>query len=346
MDVEIIGRTTGPSGLMARSSRIEERDAVEAIVGMSAPTPLPSRRTILLIALLVLTLGALFEFAPHFFTVRNVTNVLVQSSTLAMLAIGMSFVMIGGGIDLSTPANMALSAVMGALALQAGGPFVLCALVMIVTGAAIGAFNGFAVGYMRMIPFVVTLATMTIVTGLTIWVTGEISVPVVSDSYLGVFGASWARVSISVPALAIVAILATIVMSSTIYGRSLYALGINAEVALVARVPIRRVAFISYLLAGALAGLTAVFLAARLGSASAAMGGDGVVLDVISACVVGGVSIYGGVGRPLGAVVGAVLIALIANAMNMLGVSYYFSLMAKGVVIVAFIFVDGQGKAT
>jgi ribose/xylose/arabinose/galactoside ABC-type transport system permease subunit len=318
---------------------------VEAIVGMFVPTLLPSRRTMLLIALLVLTLGALFEFAPHFFTVRNVTNVLVQSSTLAMLAIGMSFVMIGGGIDLSTPANMAFCAVMGAFALRAGSPFVICALVMIVTGAAIGAFNGFAVGYMRMIPFVVTLATMTIVTGLTIWVTGEISVPIVSDSYLGIFGASWGRVSISVPALAIVAMLATIVMSSTIYGRSLYAIGINAEVARVARVPIRRVAFISYLVAGAMAGLTAVFLAARLGSASAAMGGDGVVLDVISACVVGGVSIYGGVGRPLGAVVGAVLIALIANAMNMLGVSYYFSLMAKGTVIVAFIFVDGQGKA-
>jgi ribose/xylose/arabinose/galactoside ABC-type transport system permease subunit len=306
----------------------------------------PSRRTTLLIALLVLTLGTLFMFAPHFFSVRNVINVLVQSSTLAMLAIGMSFVMIGGGIDLSAPATMAFSAVIGALALKVGAPAVFCALVMIVTGAAIGAFNGLAVGYMRMIPFVVTLATMTMVTGLTIWVTGEISVPVDAESYLRFFGASWGRVSISVPGLAIVASIAAIVMSSTIYGRSLYAIGINSEVARVARVPIRRVAFVSYLIAGGTAGLTAVFLAARLGSASAAMGGDGVVLDVISACVVGGVSIYGGIGQPLGAVVGAVLIALIANAMNMLGVSYYFSLMAKGAVIVAFIFVDGQGKPT
>jgi ribose/xylose/arabinose/galactoside ABC-type transport system permease subunit len=126
---------------------------------MSTPILLQSRRPTLLIALLVLTLGTLFMFAPHFFSVRNVTNVLVQSSTLAMLAIGMSFVMIGGGIDLSAPATMAFSAVIGALALKAGAPAVFCALVMILTGAAIGAFNGFAVGYMRMIPFVVTLAT-------------------------------------------------------------------------------------------------------------------------------------------------------------------------------------------
>jgi ribose/xylose/arabinose/galactoside ABC-type transport system permease subunit len=318
---------------------------VEAIARMSTPVPVPSRRTTLLIAVLVVTLAALFAFAPQFFTLRNVVNVLVQSSTLAMLAIGMSFVMIGGGIDLSSPANMAFSAVVGALALKAGAPAVVCALVMIVTGAAIGAFNGFAVGYLRMIPFVVTLATMTMVTGLTIWVTGEISVPVASESYLAIFSASWGRISISVPALAVVATIAAIVISATIYGRSLYAIGISPEVARIARIPIRLVAFTSYVIAGAMAGLTAVFLTARLGSASAAMGGDGVALDVISACVVGGVSIYGGVGQPLGAVAGAVLIALIANAMNMLGVSYYFSLMAKGAVIVAFIFVDGQGKA-
>jgi ribose/xylose/arabinose/galactoside ABC-type transport system permease subunit len=318
---------------------------VEAIARMWTPVPLPSRRTTLLVALLALTLAALFAFAPQFFTVRNIVNVLVQSSTLAILAIGMSFVMIGGGIDLSTPANMAFSAVVGALALKFGVPAAICALVMTLAGAAIGAFNGLAVGYLRMIPFVVTLATMTIVTGLTIWVTGEISVPLESESFFALFRASWSRVSISVPALVIVATIATIVLSSTIYGRSLYAVGINSEAARVARVPIRLIMFISYVIAGAMAGLTAVFLSARLGSASAAMGGDGVVLDVISACVVGGVSIYGGVGRPLGAVTGAVLIALIANAMNMLGVSYYFSLMAKGAVIVVFIFVDSQGNA-
>jgi ribose/xylose/arabinose/galactoside ABC-type transport system permease subunit len=334
----------GPLGHKKGGKR-EGRYAVEAIVRMSTPMPLPNRRTTLLAALLILTLISLFEFAPQFFTVRNVVNVLVQSSTLAILAIGMTFVMIGGGVDLSAPANMAFSAVIGALALKAGVPAPICALFMILTGAAIGAFNGFAVGYMRMIPFVVTLATMTVVTGLTIWVTGEISVPVESESYLTLFRASWSRVSISVPVVALVAAIAATATSSTIYGRCLYAVGINAEVARVARVPIRFVVFASYVVAGAMAGLTAVFLTARLGSASAAMGGDGVVLDVISACVVGGVSIYGGLGQPLGAVVGAVLIALIANAMNMLGVSYYFSLMAKGAVIVAFIFVDGQGEA-
>ena len=100
----------------------------------------------------------------------------------------------------------------------------------------------------------------------------------------------------------------------------------------------------SYAIAGAAAGLTAIFLAARLGSASAALGSDSAVLDAISACVLGGVSIYGGTGRPLGAVLGAVLVVLISNAMNMLGIPYYFGLMVKGAVIITFIFVDRSGK--
>jgi ribose/xylose/arabinose/galactoside ABC-type transport system permease subunit len=145
--------------------------------------------------------------------------------------------------------------------------------------------------------------------------------------------------------LVVCGLIATAIMSATIYGRWLYAVGINREAARIARVPIQRVICASYGFAGLMAGLTAILLTARLGSASAAMGSDGVVLDAISACVVGGVSIYGGVGRPLGAIIGAILITLISNALNMLGLSYYFGLMIKGAVIIVFIFADNYAKA-
>jgi ribose/xylose/arabinose/galactoside ABC-type transport system permease subunit len=302
-------------------------------------------RTILLCALLGSILVVLIIFAPNFFKAQNGVNIIVQASTLGILATGMAFVMIGGGIDLSMPANMALAAVVGALYMSAGGSALVGSLLMIAAAIAIGLLNGLAVAYLRMIPFVVTLAMLTIVTGVTIWVTNSVSVAVTSESFFDVLLASLYRIPVSVAVLVVCGLIATAIMSATIYGRWLYAVGINREAARIARIPIQRVICASYGFAGLMAGLTAILLTARLGSASAAMGSDGVVLDAISACVVGGVSIYGGVGRPLGAIIGAILITLISNALNMLGISYYFSLMIKGAVIILFIFADNYAKA-
>jgi ribose transport system permease protein len=306
---------------------------------------MPSTRTMLIIVLLAVIITILALFAPHFFSVRNGVNIIIQSSTLGVMAVGMTFVLIGGGIDLSMPANMALAAVLGALYMRSGGEPLFGSLIMLASGIAVGLLNGFAVAYLRMIPFVVTLAMLTVVTGVTIWVTNSISVAVTSDRFFDVLLATVFGLPISVAVLIACGLIAAAVMSATVFGRWLYAVGINKEAARVARIPIQRVVCASYGLAGLSAGATAILLTARLGSASAAMGSDGVVLDTISACVVGGVSIYGGVGRPLGAIIGAILITLISNTMNMLGVSYYFSLMIKGVVIIVFIFVDNYAKA-
>jgi ribose/xylose/arabinose/galactoside ABC-type transport system permease subunit len=314
-------------------------------VSIALSQSIVSMRTILLCALLGLILVVLIIFAPNFFKIQNGVNIIVQASTLGILATGMAFVMIGGGIDLSMPANMALAAVVGALYMSAGGSAFVGSLLMIAAAIAIGLLNGLAVAYLRMIPFVVTLAMLTVVTGVTVWVTNSVSVAVTSESFFDVVLVSLYRIPVSVAVLAVCGLIATAVMSATIYGRQLYAVGINREAARVARVPIQRVICASYAFAGLMAGLTAILLTARLGSASAAMGSDSVVLDAISACVVGGVSIYGGVGRPLGAIIGAILITLISNALNMLGISYYFSLMIKGAVIIVFIFADNYAKA-
>ncbi len=285
-------------------------------------------------------------FAPSFFRRNNLINVLVQTSSLGLMAIGMAPVMIAGGIDLSIPANMALGAVFGALFIEAGGNPVVGSLIMVAAATLVGLLNGVAVAVLGMIPFVVTLATMTVTTGAAVWMTHSVSVAGFPDSFFDVLLARVAGVPVAVYVLLAALAAVGLAMSATPFGRYLYAIGINARAARVARVPVRAATCASYAVAGLLAGLTAVLLSARLGSASANMGNDGVVLDVVSACVVGGISIYGGAGRVTGAVLGALLITVLSNSLNLLGISYYLNLMIKGVVIIGFVALDGLKRRT
>ncbi len=314
---------------------------------MTAMTPslegtTPLHRTALLLLPLAIGLALLAVMlwnAPTFFRLNNLINILVQTSALGVMAVGMSFVMIGGGIDLSIPANMAFSAVMGAYAMRWGG--VAAGLgTMIVVAGLIGLFNGTAVAAFGMTPFVVTLATMTVVGGATVWITNSISVSGFPDAFFNLVLARPFGVPLSVILLVVVAAVASVVMSSTRLGREVYAVGLNARAARVARVPVARVLLSTYLVSGLLAGLAAVMLTARLGSASANLGSDGVVLDIVSSCVVGGISIYGGSGKPVGAVLGALFIILISNSLNQLGVSFFINLVVKGIAIIAFIYLD------
>ncbi len=293
------------------------------------------------IILLIAVLAVLAASVPNFFTSRNIINVLVQASTLGLMAIGMTFVMISGGIDLSIPAIMALSAILGAMHLRDGGSIAVSCLIMLAVGGLLGAVNGFAVAYLKMIPFVVTLAMMTVATGTSIWITNSISVPVTNEALFDlVLDRSFLNIPRPVFITALVTILAVVIIRKHIFGRWLYAVGVNAKAARVSGVPTTRVIFGTYVISGFMAGLTAIVLAARLGSASANMGSDSIVLDIVSSCVVGGVSIYGGVGGPLGAVFGAILITVISNSMNMMQVSFFTSLIVKGIVIIAFVAFD------
>jgi ribose/xylose/arabinose/galactoside ABC-type transport system permease subunit len=308
---------------------------------ISTPQKWPSRQVIISVVVLAAVLVALAVIAPNFFRYGNIINVLLQASLLGILAIGMAVVMIVGGIDLSLPANMAMSAVLGALYMKATGDWTVGPLIMIGAGVAIGSVNGFAVGRLKMIPFVVTLAMMTMVSGTTIWITNSLSISQLPETFIDIFGARpILKIPVTVLIVAGLGFVLTTLMRSSIAGRWAYAVGINEKAARVARIPIGRVVLGSYVFSGLMAGLAAIFVTARLGAASANMGNDGLVLDIVSACVVGGVSIYGGSGRVLGALFGALLITVLSNAMNLMGVSFYFSLVIKGAVIIAFVAAD------
>lgn len=282
-------------------------------------------------------LGALWVYAPNFFRFSNVMNVLLQASILGLLAIGMSAVLITGGIDLSMPANMALSAVLGALAMRTTGNPLVGPPIMLAVGTALGAVNGFAVAKLRMIPFVVTLSTMTVASGLCVWLTNSTSVTGLPKSYAEVLLAKPFGLSVAVIVLIVTTAGVGFLLQRGIAGRYLYAVGLNARAARIARVPVTAVTGGVYLFSGFMAGLTGILLTARLGSASANMGADALTLDIIASCVVGGVSTFGGVGRIHGAVLGAVLITILSNALNLAGVSFYFGLVLKGTLIIAFV---------
>jgi ribose/xylose/arabinose/galactoside ABC-type transport system permease subunit len=276
----------------------------------------------------------------NFATIQNLTNVLNQSAVLGLLAIGMTFVLVGAGIDLSLPANMAFSAIVGTMYMDAGGSIFIAILIMLAVSASIGLINGIATGWLQMIPFVVTLAMMTVVFGASVWITKSVSVTGVNEALVEFFALKFGPLQVSVIGLVIATIIASVVMGKSTFGRRLYATGINPRAARAAGINTRNIIMTTYIISGLMAGTAAVFIIARFGSASANMGTDRIVLDVVSAAVVGGVSIYGGVGKPFAAVLGAIFITAITNATNLMGIEYSTTLVIKGAIIIFFVALD------
>ena len=279
--------------------------------------------------------------SPEFFLIKNIINIFNQCAVLAILSLGMSTVMIGGGIDLSLPANMALSAIFGSTIMILTQSVTLGCLTMVISGVAIGSLNGFAIARLRMIPFVVTLATMTICGGISVWTTNSVSIFNQPEQFFDVFLARFLGLPLSIYVLILCLIITQCTLSFTRFGWMVYAVGTSPEVCRVSRIPVRQVLFSTYVLAGFLAGVSAIVVTARLGSASANIGNDSVILDIVTACVIGGVSIYGGKGRPLGACLGAVLVVILGNILNLLEISFFVGLMLKGFLIIFFVSLDG-----
>ncbi len=277
---------------------------------------------------------------PHFLSVRNIINLLTQSSTIGLMAIGMTIVLILGGIDLSIPATMAFSGILGAMYMRdVGSPIVAC-IIMIAVGLSVGCINGWAVAKLNMIPFIVTLSMQAILTGSSIWLTNNDSVYNLPQSFASTILVRMGIVPLPVLSLIVVTAIIHIVLKRSFYGRWVYSVGINKNAAKVCGIPATKVVFSSYLFSGLFAGLAAIIVTARLNSASATMGSESIVLDIVSSAVIGGVSIYGGVGTALGAVVGAIFITIISNSMNLLHVPYYLTLVIKGGVIISVVALD------
>ncbi|MGQ9623693.1 MAG: ABC transporter permease [Candidatus Caldatribacteriaceae bacterium] len=292
---------------------------------------------LLVLAVAVIILGVI---SPGIISTRNLINVLQQSSALALMAIGITMVMVTGGIDLSIPSVMAVGGILGAMFMRGGGNPTLGGAIMVIICSFLGMLNGFAVAYLEMVPFVVTLSMMYIATGISIWLTREVSIGNLPPQFIGNLMARFLGIPVPVIIMLLLAFLTFVFMKKSLYGRWLYAVGSHPEAARLCGIPVQKMIFWAYGFSGFFAGLAAIITVARLASASSTMGGEGIVLNMVGSAVVGGVSIYGAEGNALGAVVGAIFVTLIENIMNMMGVSYYMSLVAKGILIVSVVAFD------
>lgn len=296
--------------------------------------------------LFFITIVVLGLLNPILLRPQNIINVLLRSAPLGLMAIGITAVLIGGGIDLSIPPIMALGGILGAIFMRAGGNPIIGGIIMIAVCTFGGVINGYAVAYLRMIPFVVTLSMMYIAMGASIWLTREVSIADLPPSFVNAITGSIWIIPVPVLFLFIMTAIVTFLMRKSMYGRWLYAVGSNREIARSLGIPLYRVIFGTYVFAGFFAGLAAIITTGVLLSASSRMGAEGVVLNVIASAVVGGVSIYGGMGSPFGAVMGAILISYISNIMNIMGVTYFMTLIIKGCTIVGVIYLYSLYKRT
>jgi ribose/xylose/arabinose/galactoside ABC-type transport system permease subunit len=278
---------------------------------------------------------------PHFLRLGNILNILEQLSILGFMSIGMTFVMVSGGIDLSTYTIVSAASVVGATAMVSGySPLLGCAL-MAVVGLAFGSINGVAIAFGRMIPFIVTLSTMVVAQGFAIWFTQAQSISGLPDSYVdAVSGKIFDVIPIPAVIIIVVAVISGVILARTQYGRWLYLTGTNEAAAAISGIPVRLTKFLAYVFSGVMAGITAIVLTAMVGTATTAMVRDERLMDVIATTVIGGASLKGGSGSVLGTMVGLLFVTVLSNSFNLLGISPFVAIVIKGAVLVLVIGLD------
>ena len=278
---------------------------------------------------------------------RNLINVVKQASINGVLACGMMFVIIAGGIDLSAGSVVALSGVVAAyLAQMQGLPIFVPILGALGTGALIGLVNGFGAAYAELPPFIITLATMSIVRGAALILSGGSPVFGLQEQFEGIAGISIANViPILVLYFLLIAVFSGFILSKTVFGRHVYAIGGNSITAKVSGINVKSMLLRVYIICGVFSGIAGLLIASRTMQGSPTVG-VGYEMDAIAAVVIGGVSMSGGSGKWYGTIIGALLLALISNGLDILGVSSNFQQIIKGIIIAVAVYLDLRGKKT
>ncbi len=297
-----------------------------------------------LIGLIVITILLTF-LSDSFFTVNNLLNLLRQISINALIAFGMTFVVLTAGIDLSVGSLLALGSALTAGLLASGMDPLLAIFLGLLIGMALGAVNGLIITKGKVAPFIATLATMTVFRGATLVYTDGKPITGLSDSAVfEMIGRGYLfGIPFPVIIMLIVFLILMFVLKSTVFGRQVYAVGGNEEAAILSGIKTDRVKIWVYSLTGMLSVLAGIILTSRLNSAQPTAG-NMYELDAIAAVVIGGTSLMGGRGRIVGTLIGALIIGVIGNGLNLLNVSSFYQQIVKGGVILLAVLLDRRTK--
>lgn len=278
----------------------------------------------------------------NFRTMTNIMNVLLQISNYAVLGIGMTMVVMTGGIDVSIGATMVVSASTYVVLTQQYGMTESVGLVaLLLVSTLMGLINGYSVAYLKMPAFLVTLATQCLGRGVSLVLTGGVSYRNIGKSFTIMGKQSFLKIPLLIWTVVAIFFVGYILLQRTVYGRKVMAIGGNIDAARVSGINVERTIMSTYIFLGIVSGLAGFMTVARLGSYYAAMG-DGIEFMVIAAVVIGGTSLAGGTGSMLGTIVGTLLIGVINNALNLFGVSAEWQGVARGFVIFLAVLFDAM----
>lgn len=283
--------------------------------------------------------------SPVFMTKNNIMNIIRQISINGILAVGLTFVILTGGIDLSVGSAVALTSVICGSLLEKGMDWLLVCIIGIVAAVLCGMLNGYLISYVGFQPFIATLATMTIVRGIAQVYSDGKPYTIKNPHFISIGQGYILGIPIPIVLLFLVCIIGLVILNTTTFGRYVLAIGGNKNAAKLSGVRTKRVELLVYVISGICAGLVGMVLSARISSGQPTSG-EGYELDAIAATAIGGTSMSGGMGSLRGTILGFVILGLLSNSMNLMNINSFYQKIVKGVLIIIAVFLDMRAKGT
>jgi len=291
-----------------------------------------------LIAVVVIAVVLTFR-TDVFLTSANVLNVFRQASLTFLIASGLTLTILTAGLDLSVGANVGLSACVAATVMKATDSVALGAFAGLAFGSLVGVLNGLMITLLKLPPFIATYGMLWTLNGVTYWVMGGETIHGFTPGFRALGSGYWLGVPIPIYVMAAFLVVGGVFTRYTTFGQEVYAIGANREAARLSGVPVRARLNLVYILSGAMAGLAAIVYLARLNSAEADIG-EPLTLPAIAAVLIGGTSLFGGIGSLTGTLVGAVTLTLVVNGMNLLAVDASWQPLVTGVIVILAVWID------
>jgi len=301
------------------------------------------KRYLFLVGLIIIASVGFSMANSNFYSLTNIGILLRSIAVLFLLSMGMTFVILTGGIDLSVGSNVAFSGAVGVITLTSTGSPILGFLAAIIAGMLIGFINGVFIGWLNLSAFMVTLATYALARGLALVLYDADSINVENSIFLWLGGTSWGNMPVVIPFVALVFVILSIVLYKSTFGRDVYAVGSNINTAFVlGRRPARTLIYV-YVLSGLLAGICAIITVGRVSSGQP-WAGLYLEFDAITAVILGGTSLFGGRGKLLGTILGVLLYGIIINGLVLTGTNPFLQSLIKGLILLGVVLIDRLGQ--